>query len=1308
MSEKEKPNTTSKKGKHSSNKTESYYRTIFEQSPDGILIIDTQGKIIEFNEEACRHLGYSREEFSKLSISDIDSDQTPEDIEETIKRVLRDGRAEFEVRQRTKKGEIRNVLVITQVINLSGRIVFNCIWKDITDHRRADAALQASEKLYRLLAENSTDMVTRHLPDSTYLYVSPACRTLLGYEPEELMGTKAFDQMHPEDVKRVIALTQEAIRTGGTNMGQYRHRKKDGRYIWVETVGKVIKNAVTGNVEDIICVVRDVTERKRAEEELRKQNRTLRALNNSSLAMMRAKDETSYLNEVCRIIVEDCGHALVWIGYAEEDEGKTVRPVAFAGFDEGYIKSLNVTWADKERGRGPVGTAIRTGQPSVFRNMLSDPRFAPWREDALKRGYAAAVGLPLLADGRAFGSITIYSRDPDPFSDEEVRLLADLADDLAYGIKSIRLRTAHMKAEEALQHSEEHYRTLFENMLNGYAYCRMLYEDGVPQDFIYLDVNPAFEKLTGLKDVVGRKVSEVIPGIQKSDPELLEIYGRVALTGMPERIETYIEALDMWFWISVYSSQKEHFVAVFDVITERKKAEEALRVSDAELHDNYFTQAAINMILSESLQNITLEEILQKALNMILSIPWIAFEAIGSISLVEDDADVLVMKAYYGLPEPLKKLCAQIPFGKCVCGRAALTQKIEFSDHNDERHEICYEGMPPHGHYALPILFGGQTLGILNIYLKEGHIENQKEKEFLNAVADTLAGIIVRKKAEDELRESSRKRNTLTDNLPGFVYRCANDPNWTMEYLSEGVFDLTGYPAEEFIGNRIRSFASIIEPGDQLRIAEDVQEALAEKKPYTLEYRISTASGSQKWVWERGSGVLDDDKLLALEGFITDITERKMMEDRIGYLAYFDALTGLPNRNLFIDRISQGIARAEYRKRPVAVLTTDIDRFKFINDTYGLDTGDAVLKEVAKRLEASLREGDTAARIGGDGFGILLIDIAESEDVILVAEKVMKNVSQTIQFEGKEIVLTVSVGISVCPNDGKDASILIKNADLALAKAKQQGRKNYQFYTEELDVKASEFVLMEKNLFNAIKNGEFILYYQPYWDISTKKIVGMEALIRWQSPELGLVFPGKFIPVLEDTRMIIEVGEWVLRRAISQVKEWQNKGYPVVPVSVNLSLIQFKQKGLAEMVKKVIGEFGFFTSLLTLEITESAFMHDIESAHAVLENLKQIGVSISIDDFGTGYSSLAHLKRFPIDNLKIDMSFIREITTDPDTASIVMAIIAMAHTLNLKTIAEGIETEEQWKFLRLLRCDMGQGYYFSKPLPAEEAEKMLT
>jgi diguanylate cyclase (GGDEF)-like protein len=539
--------------------------------------------------------------------------------------------------------------------------------------------------------------------------------------------------------------------------------------------------------------------------------------------------------------------------------------------------------------------------------------------------------------------------------------------------------------------------------------------------------------------------------------------------------------------------------------------------------------------------------------------------------------DVLVMKAQSNLPEPLKKLCARVPFGKCLCGKAAQTQKIQVADRVDERHEICYEGMLPHGHYSVPILYGSRTQGMLNLYLKEGHIRDKKEEEFLSTVADTLAGIIMRKKAEE----------------------------------------------------------------------------------------------------------------------------------RIEYLAYYDALTGLPNRNLFIDRLKQGIARAEPTSRIVAVLITDIDRFKSINDAYGPEVGDRVLNEVAERLSTAVRRGDTVARLGNDEFGIALLDIAHSDDIIQVLEKIMKYISYPLKVNSDEITLTFSTGISIYPHDNKNPQELLKSAGLALGIAKKEGRKTYRFYTEDLNVKASEFLLMERNLYNAIKNEEFFLNYQPYWDINTQRIVGIEALIRWNSKDMGLVSPGRFIPVLEDTGMIIQVGEWILKTAMRQVKEWQDKGYPVVPVSVNLSLIQFRQKNLSDTVKKIMGECGYYPSLLTLELTESAFMQDIEFTSKVLRKLKDIGVSVSIDDFGTGYSSLSYLKRLPIDNLKIDISFIREMVMDPDSASIVMAIINMAHTLQLKTIAEGIETEEQWKFLRLLRCDLGQGFYLSKPLPAEEVERFF-
>ncbi len=624
--------------------------------------------------------------------------------------------------------------------------------------------------------------------------------------------------------------------------------------------------------------------------------------------------------------------------------------------------------------------------------------------------------------------------------------------------------------------------------------------------------------------------------------------------------------------------------------------------------------------------------------------------------------------------------------------------------------------------FANGLVFQRKDGDIIHVDIAGSVIEYSGKKVVQGIIRD----ITERKKAEDSLRESENKYKTLIENLQQKIF--LKDTN--LVYLScnekyardlkiysneiNGKTDYDFFPKE--LAEKYRTDDKrIIESGN----TEEIEE-------------IYIQDGKEKFVQTVKTAVKDKKgNVVGILGIFWDITERKKMEERLHYLAYYDALTGLPNRSLFLDRLTQGIARADYNKRLIAVLLIDIDRFKFINDTHGLDAGDKVLKELAEILSASTRQGDTVARLGGDDFGIILIDIANSEDVILVIENIMKNVSQPIKVKEEEIVLTITVGIALYPTDGKDTTTLMKNADLALLKAKKQGRKNYQFYTEDMDVKASEFLLMEKYLFNALKNEEFILYYQPYWDINRKKIRGVEALIRWQSRDFGLVSPGKFMPVLEETGMIIEVGEWIFKTACRQAVEWYKKGhpvipvsvnlssgptmspfptnpgYPVVPVSMNLSLVQFRQKDMAEMMERIIKESGVDPRILTMEITESTFMHDVEYTSSIIKKIKDMGISISIDDFGTGYSSLSHLKRLPIDNLKIDISFIRDIATDPDSASIVMAIISMAHTLNLKTIAEGIETEEQLKILRLLRCDMGQGYYFSRPVPAEEIEKML-
>jgi len=435
--------------------------------------------------------------------------------------------------------------------------------------------------------------------------------------------------------------------------------------------------------------------------------------------------------------------------------------------------------------------------------------------------------------------------------------------------------------------------------------------------------------------------------------------------------------------------------------------------------------------------------------------------------------------------------------------------------------------------------------------------------------------------------------------------------------------------------------------------------------------------------------------------------ERKRSEERLAYMAQYDHLTGLTNRALFQDRLEQALARAKRSGALVALMFLDLDRFKAVNDTLGHGTGDLLLKKVAERLEGSVRETDTVARIGGDEFSIILEGLTEAEDAALVARKIIDKLVQPFVLDGHEVFVTTSIGIAVYPSSNGDS--LLTDADSAMYCAKEQGRNTYRFHTPEMNAQVRERLNMESKLRRALDQEEFLLYYQPQVDLTTGMIVGTEALLRWQHPELGLVSPGKFIPMLEDIGMMVRVGEWVLQTACRQSKAWQRDGFPPLRMAVNISARQFSRRDLIDTVVGVLTETGLDPNYLELEITESLLMEDIKANSRLLDELKTSveGLRVSIDDFGTGYSSLSYLKTFPIDLLKIDQSFIRDITTNSDDAAITTTIIVLAHNLRLKVIAEGVETEEQMTYLREKGCDEAQGFYFSRPLPADEFTKLL-
>ncbi len=501
-------------------------------------------------------------------------------------------------------------------------------------------------------------------------------------------------------------------------------------------------------------------------------------------------------------------------------------------------------------------------------------------------------------------------------------------------------------------------------------------------------------------------------------------------------------------------------------------------------------------------------------------------------------------------------------------------------------------------------------------------------------------------------------------------------------------------------------FFDCIFPEDRPLIAEAWDAALR-GAPYDVEHRFKTADGI-RWARQRAELTFDaSGHAVTAIGTTQEITEAKVAEAYIEFLAYHDALTKLPNRLLAKDRLELAMAYADRVQAKAALLFIDLDSFKSVNDSLGHMIGDALLKAVASRLRECVRETETISRQGGDEFLIVLSDMPDNDAIAKVAQKVQENMAGAFDIDGLELFATLSMGVAVYPDDGEDFNTLLKKADAAMYDAKEAGRNTYRFYTEQMNADATGRLTMRNGLRRALEHDEFVLHYQPQISLTTGAVVGVEALIRWNHPDLGQLPAGRFIPMAEDCGLIIPIGEWVLKQACRQAVAWQRAGLPDMLVAINLSAVQFKRGDLEKSVAQALAESGLDPALLELEMTESVLIHDSDHVLATVRRLKALGLKLAIDDFGTGYSSLAYLKRFAVDTLKIDQSFIRDLGCDQEESAIVSAIIQMARSLNLKTIAEGVEDEGKIKLLRGLQCDEVQGSYVAMPMPAEDMPRYI-
>ncbi|BBA32572.1 hypothetical protein sS8_0607 [Methylocaldum marinum] len=918
----------------------------------------------------------------------------------------------------------------------------------------------------------------------------------------------------------------------------------------------------------------EITERKQAQESLRKTLRARAVTAECNHVLIHAREEHDLFDKMCQTMVEAGRYPMAWIGVVRDDEYKTLVPVAHAGSEIGCLQEWRFTKMDTENRCTPVGRAIRSGRTVVVPDLAIVQEWPGWRENVLSRGYRSVIALPLKTDSQTFGALSIYDNAPGAFGHDELALMEELADDIAYGVANLRTQGARNRAERRLT--------------TQYEVARILAESAT---------------------------------VAEASPKILQI--------ICETLNWDVDIGELW------------------IVDDAAKV---MRCVGLWRRDGSDTEefAACSRSLTFAPGNGLPGKI------------WTSRKSIWIADLARDPDFV----------------------------RASLADSAGLR-----------------AAFGFPIGFEGRILGAIGFFSREIRKPKQDLMNMFTAVGNQIGLFVERKRTEVELRISEEKLSSILGSIDNIVWSLSPTTGETL-YVNAAAEKVWGRPVAELMKNKDLWLESV-HPEDRERMRNTLKELL-ERGSLTVEYRIRRPDGEIRWLEDRVKVIYDKSgKPVRLDGVASDITERKTYEASIEYLATHDALTHLPNRTLLADRLAQALAHAKRTDRPLALLFLDLDRFKDVNDSFGHALGDALLQSVAERLLASVREGDTVARQGGDEFLILLSDLERVEDIEVVAIKVLRSLAKPFLIDGRELFMSGSIGASVYPTDGEDMETLLKHADTAMYRTKEEGGSGFRLYAREMSQRAIERIKMESALRRALEQQQFELFYQPKVELRGGRIIGSEALIRWRHPDLGLVLPSRFIPMAEETGLIHAIGSWALKTACSQSKAWQEAGLNPFDVAVNLSAKQLKRGNLVKLVDDILRETGLEGRYLELELTETIVMHDPERFIPILEELKELGVKLSVDDFGTGYSSLSYLKRLPFDRLKIDQSFVRDIATDTNDAVIVQTVISLGHTLGLKVIAEGVETMEQLTFLCRHRCDDMQGYYSSRPIPAEQFGRLL-
>ncbi|MEN9397492.1 MAG: hypothetical protein RLZ81_2022, partial [Pseudomonadota bacterium] len=1184
---------------------------------------------------------------------------------------------------------------VTALAMLALGLVWALFWRQV---RRAQELEVLAEKtksdqlMERFFALPFIGIATGDMTRGTWGRVNEHFCAIVGYTPDSLRGLAWPDLVGAADGQTDLQAYERLMRGEiASHAAERCIRRGDGTQAFVSLQWRVLPDT-EGVDARCIMMLQDITQRRLAEHHSHRQTQLYAALSEWNQAIVQCGSREQLFARVCQAAVTLGGMKMAWVGWRDE-RSQRVLPLAAFGDGVETLQQMEVSASsDSALGRGSVGTAIREDRPVWIQDFLATESLAPWHDMGRRVGWNAVASIPLHQQGRVVGVFMLISGEVDAFDAQAQQSLVEMAGDVSFALDNFEHEAQRVQAQQALQRSQSQ----LELALKG--------SSDAPWDWDL--VSGRLEYSVQGWHMLGYGPDETPIGLEVWQA-LIHSQDLAVIEGLQQRLHHSGESA-ISLELRLRHRQGHHVPVLARGFVTRDVSGWPVRITGTNMdltaqHQARQVDALRPFALELMASGLTIDQVLQRLLQ---HVEELLPGRLAGVWLCNAQTDSIEPGPCSGLQQLMDTARAALavrdatPDADWVEFNPASVQTAEIRDsalrimlrEQAQSHQLAKR-------WCWPLRSSrAQVVGVLDVYAQADMALSRHEGALIDMVCHLLGIAIERQATQAQERLAAQVFSQSRDGIT------ITDARANVLLVNRAFSAITGYSESEVLGKNPRVLSSG-------RHGRDFYAAMWQA--------ISTEGMWQGEIWNRRKNGevypewLTINRMNGANGEVTnyvaiftDITEKKSDEERIKWMAHFDPLTGLPNRALLSDRFMHALSMSQRTAEPLTLMFLDLDHFKNINDSLGHRVGDELLTGLARRMRQQVREQDTVARMGGDEF-VLLLPGTDANGAAHLARKLLDSVATPLTVGTHELVVTPSIGIAMFPEDGQDFESLAQHADSAMYRAKQDGRNAYRFFAPEMQAKSVRTLLLEGALRRALKAEQLSLHYQPQFDVQSGRMVGLEALLRWSHPELGAVSPAEFIPVAEKSGLILPIGEWVLRTAIAQLARWLKQGLEPVMMAVNLSAVQFRHPNLPAMVSKLLAEAGLAPKYLELELTEGVATDDPVSAIAIMDDLHARGVRLSIDDFGTGYSSLSYLKRFPVYKLKIDQSFVRDITVDSEDKAIVSAIINMARSLGLQTIAEGVETAEQLAFLRAQGCDEAQGYHCSRPLPAEQCERLM-